>query len=307
MLIKTIRRLVGSRLSPKSKKRILRLRRKLSIKQWQAEKSADVVLVSFPKCGRTWLRLMVGRAIQQHFGLEEVNLLELEQWVERHPAIPKILVTHDDDPHYKKPAKLVESKAKYKNKKVIFLVRDPRDVVVSIYFQKKKREKTYDGELSDYLHEPVGSFDTLLRFYNIWAENRHVPKAFLLVRYEDIYANPQNELRRVLDFLGLQAISDGVIAEAVSYAFFDNMRRMEEEDEFDSGKLRPKDRSDKESYKTRKGEVGGFAEYLNANQIEYLNRKINETLSDFYGYQSPLGVSTNVARAANRRLESSSH
>jgi hypothetical protein len=35
--------------------------------RWYAHQKADVYLVSYPKCGRTWLRLMIGRAIAGHF------------------------------------------------------------------------------------------------------------------------------------------------------------------------------------------------------------------------------------------------
>ena len=70
------------------------------------------------------------------------------------------------------------------------MVRDPRDVLVSSYFQKKKRRNKYNGELFDYVHEEVGSLESLLRFYNIWARNRHIPKDFLLVRYEDMHEDP---------------------------------------------------------------------------------------------------------------------
>jgi hypothetical protein len=166
------------------------------------------------------------------------------------------------------------------------LVRDPRDVVVSSYFQKNRRWKQwYDSDLSSYIYEERGSYDTILRYYNIWAKNRHIPKDFMLVRYEDLHASPHKELRRTLEFMGLSAISDGVISEVVKYASFDNMRKMEEKNTFKGGMLCLADRNDPESYKVRKGKVMGFAEYLNKDQIEYLNRKMTETLSDFYGYK----------------------
>lgn len=246
---------------------------------------SDFFLISFPKCGRTWLRLMIGRVFQTHFSLNDANLLDLGQLAQFHPNIPKISVIHDDYPQWKKPDDLTASKAEYKDKQAIFLVRDPRDVLVSSYFQKTKRRQAYQGSLSDYLHEEVGSFKAILRFYNIWAENRSVPQRFLLVRYEDIHADPCKELRRVIDFLGLPKVEDGIIAEAAQYASFENMRKMEEENAFNIGRLSPADRTDPESYKTRKGKVGGFTDYLNAAEIEYLNRTMAETLSDFYGYK----------------------
>ncbi len=50
-------------------------------------------------------------------------------------------------------------------------------------------------------------------------------------------------------------------------------------------KLRPGDRNDEESFEVRKGKVGGYVEYLSADEIESLDRKMAETLSDFYGYK----------------------
>ena len=47
--------------------------------------------------------------------------------------------------------------------------------------------------------------------------------------------------------------------------------------------LRPKDAADPDSYKVRRGKVGGFADYLAASDIEYLNR-IVATLDPRYGY-----------------------
>ncbi len=86
---------------------------------------------------------MIGRALQQQFQLSHPNINEktllLEPLAELHPDVPKIIVTHDNDPHWKKPDELELSKNKYKNTKVIFLARDPRDVVVSAYFEQKKR------------------------------------------------------------------------------------------------------------------------------------------------------------------------
>jgi hypothetical protein len=104
----------------------------------------------------------------------------------------------------------------------------------------------------------------------------------LLVRYEDLHENPHHELRRVLDFLGVSH-RDEVINEAVNCCSFEKMRNLEKTQQFDM-KLKPANPEDEESYKTRKGKVGGFVEYLNEQEIAYINRLINETLSDFYGY-----------------------
>jgi hypothetical protein len=273
-----------------------------SLKDWYAVRSADACLISFPKCGRTWLRLMMGYSLVRQFGLENISLdkaMEFKYLAAQHPDIPKIIVTHDDEPFWKTPDELVTSKAKYKNSKVIFLARDPRDVVVSSYFEKKKRGfiysaeqrqkafngmESYGGELSDYISESIGSFDTIIKFYNIWAKNRHNVEDFLLVRYEDIHANPQKELQRTLEFLGIVGVSQEILDEAVELAAFDKLHQMEKSGTFDSYRLKTLDKKDKESYKTRKGKVGGYVEYLTQPEIEYLTDRMKENLSEIYGY-----------------------
>jgi hypothetical protein len=51
---------------------------------------------------------------------------------------------------------------------------------------------------------------------------------------------------------------------------------------------------DPESFKTRRGKIGGYVDYLSAEDIAWLNRRIDAELDPFYGYSSaamprPLG------------------
>lgn len=271
--------------------------------RWYAHRNTDVYLISYPKCGRTWLRLMIGRAISQHFHLPETEeVLFIRSNRRYHPQAPRVRVIHDNRPMLRTPEELETDKSRYREKKVIFLVRDPRDVIVSSYFEMKNRGRlfgdnpyeqrsaTFEGSLQEFIHQPRGGFETLLRYYNIWAQNRRLPQGFLLVRYEDMKANPGAELRRVLDFLGLQAISQEVIDEAVSFASFDNMRKMEAEGRFHSGMLKPANLTDQESYKTRKGKTKGYVDYLSAEEIEALNRRMYAELDPYFGYTQDLEV-----------------
>jgi hypothetical protein len=272
-----------------------------SILRWYAHRNTDVYLISYPKCGRTWLRLMIGKAITQTYSLPETEEGLFLRWNKRpHPDIPRIRVIHDDRPMLRSPTELENSKIRYRGKRVIFLVRDPRDVVVSSYFEMKNRGRlfgdnpyedrkpVYEGSLPDFIRREQGGFQTILRFYNIWAANREIPRAFLLVRYEDLRIAPQIELRRVIDFLGLDAISDQTLVEAVEFASFDNMRRMESDGKFETGILNPADQSDPDSFKTRKGKVRGYLEVLAQDEIDYMNQKIEEGLSPIFGYAANL-------------------
>jgi hypothetical protein len=254
--------------------------------------SCDVFLVSFPKCGRTWLRLLIGKALAVHFGEGDGNeVLELEPLTARLPGVPRIRVTHHDDPQKKAPEDLSADKGAFRGKRVIFLVRDPRDVVVSMYFQNKCRVKkafVAQEDLADaarFVHSRVGSLETILAYYKIWARERHVPAGFLLVRYEDLHSDPAATLRRVFDFLGLPSVGDDALDRAIEYCRFDNMRRMEVEGHFQSARLKTRNPSDPDSFKTRRGEVGAYREYLDPETLSYLDGRVASDMPPLFGYQ----------------------
>jgi hypothetical protein len=253
-------------------------------------------VISYPKSGRTWLRTLLGKVLQEHFELDLEDpslLLEIDKLCQLDGRIPCIRLTHDDRPHFKRPEDLSTDKTRYRRSKVIFLVRDPRDIVVSNYFEYIKRgakynaaDPEYQEDLSSYLHYEIGSLETLIRFYNIWGQNRHVPLGFLLVSYEDLHRNTAKELRRVLDFLGLDEVRDEVVDQAVEFGRFDNMHRLETQGVIQSFRLRPGDANDPESYKTRRGKVGGYVDYLDSDDIDCLNRRMDTELDSYYGYNS---------------------
>ena len=61
------------------------------------------------------------------------------------------------------------------------------------------------------------------------------------------------------------------------------MRELETSDTLGSHRLRPIDPNDESSYKTRKGEVGGFVEHFSEDDLAYANSLIKE-LNPIFGY-----------------------
>jgi hypothetical protein len=173
----------------------------------------------------------------------------------------------------------------------VFLVRDPRDVVVSMYFERSRRERAYDGTLSRFLHERRGSLDTILAYYNVWAQSQAIPSELLIVRYEDLRRNTERELGRLLAFLGVRGVSEATVRDAVRFASFESMREMESSGSLESGRLRPRDPNDPESFKTRRGKVGGFVDYLTPDEIADVERRIRAGLDPSFGYGEPCGAS----------------
>src|SRR3989338_5801423 len=91
----------------------------------------ESLIVSFPKAGRTWITFFISRVLQKRFNLDENYLVFTEKIAESCPGICHITVKHEDDPHNKSVGMLSQDKSAYKDKKIMLLIRDPRDIIVS--------------------------------------------------------------------------------------------------------------------------------------------------------------------------------
>lgn len=262
-------------------------------------RQADIFLLSYPKTGRTWLRVMMGKMLAEHFGRPELLRLEADPMVEPLPGIPRIVAKHDGKPQTKTATEIIGDKSEYADCKVVLLIRDLRDTIVSNYFQATRRKGRFVGDISTFLHWPRGSFDGLLRYYNVWAAQRGVPLDFLLLRYEDLHEDAERELRRVAGFMELSGVSDETIRGAVEHARFGAMKAREAARPADGSALAAARAGDAESFKTRRGKVGGYQDYLSKENIAWLNARIDAELDRYYGYTSaplpgPVG-STDIA------------
>jgi hypothetical protein len=256
------------------------------VRRLRRPRQADVFLLSYPKTGRTWLRVMMGQMLALHHGHPELARVELGARMPRFEGVPRILAKHDGMPQKKIAAEINPDRGEFAGCRVILLVRDLRDAVVSNYFQVTRREHRFEGDISTYLHWPRGSFEGMLRYYNVWADQRRVPRDFLLVRYEDLHADTAREMRRVAAFLGLASVTDETIRGSVEHGSFGSMKKREATRPADGTPLAAGREGDPESFKTRRGKIGGYVDYLSADDVAWLNGRIDAELDPFYGYSS---------------------
>lgn len=250
------------------------------VRQWWHHRLTSAYVLSYPGSGRTWLTLLIGKAIIDDLRLEDANPLALTELSRMRRGVPRIEVRHDDRPQLRRAEEVARDKSRFASKSVVLLVRDPRDAVISYYFEASKRRRRFDGTPGEFLRNPVGGLDTILTYYNVWAENRTVPRRFCLVRYEDLHSQPVEQLERVMQAIG-HVPPRGSLERAVEYSRFENMRKLEAKG-FARRALDRRDPKDAESNKARKGRVGGYREYLSPEDIDYLNARIAEKLSPFY-------------------------
>ncbi|MBK7949935.1 MAG: sulfotransferase domain-containing protein [Deltaproteobacteria bacterium] len=260
---------------------------------------ADVAVVSFGKSGRTWLRVMISRYYQLVYGIPERVLLGFSNYHRRNVEIPKIFFTHDN--YIKDYTGEVDSKASFYGKKVVLLVRNPKDIAVSQYFQwqhrmrpVKKRLNNYPphgAEVSPYqfVMDPDCGLPQIIAYLNLWAREAAKVESLLIVRYEDMRARPEETFARVMDFVNGRASRADAITASVEYASVENMRKLEEKNTFwlAGGRMKPGKKGDPNSYKVRRAKVGGYKDYFDEAQAAEIDEYVRKELSPAFGYDAP--------------------
>jgi hypothetical protein len=259
-----------------------------------------VYMVGYPKTGSTWLRVMLGKYVQLLLGRDRKSPLPLfEKFEELDPRVPLIEFTHGNLEWSRQVAAdltLENAVFPFCQSQVVLLVRSIPDVLVSLYWQEKTRnEPPYPGTISDFIRDPVFGVEKVIAFYRLWYEGRNRANALLLLRYEDLYYGTELEFKKLLKFLKIPLDAQH-LEDAIAYSKFENMRKLEVNNMksselvyqssgysiFATGDVE----KTKEAFHVRKGQIGGFREYLSKSDIEFLNDSMKDNVPDWYGYQN---------------------
>ena len=294
---KLSRKLLHWRMRDHSEAEILAAERKLrGVEQFDKLQRADIVVVSFGKSGRTWLRVMVSHLFRVMYRLPENAILGFDNFHNLNRAVPKIFFTHDN--YIKDFTGDFETKQPFYNKRVVLLARDPRDVAVSQFFQWKFRLKPSKVAINNYpprgsdisLYDFVmgdngGSMQAVIDYLNLWAREADKVKHLHLLRYEDLRANPKEGLRKLLEFMQVDA-SDAHVDAAVEYSSYENMKKMESKEQFRfaGGRMMPRDKDNPDSYKVRRAKVGGYRDYFSDQEVLAIDSRLAAELDPLFRY-----------------------
>ncbi len=246
----------------------------------------DVYLASYPRSGQHWTRFMLFEILTQ--GAPDFdNLDSTIPPVGRHHRSPSIIPGG---------GRLIQTHQKYRQeyKKAILLARDVRDIVLSDY--------AWDESLDLTKHLDIENLDQYLRPWLLgktqtpgagawqdhlmsWLES---PLAFngnmLVIRYEDMRRNTEEELARMVEFLGVP-VNREHIRQAIANNSVEKMRAKEDT----SVKYDPKTVGRKlgeERRFIRKGAVGGWRAKLTDAQVQVIEEYAGSALARL-GY--PIG------------------
>lgn len=209
------------------------------------------LVVSFPKSGRTWLRY--GLHLTGH---EDIRF------------------THDGFEYndgMKPPLDFDRAKRlrQYRGQtdRIVYIERDTRDTIVSLYHQITGRFRDffgYESDISDFLRDPYFGVNNLIGFQVMWRELAN-SLPVLTVRYEEMNADYGTVLHKVSDHFGLE-IGAEELRQVALQTNFDAMKHVEQSRSFAKPWLQPR----MGAPKVRQGKVGGYAQELRPEDIAYV-------------------------------------
>lgn len=203
---------------------------RLEIKRGIEFLTKDTILISYPKCGRTWVRMMLAKLlIEMDYSNEEYEMLPA---LHKQPLLIKDQFSSDI--------------------RVIFLYRNIGDVVMSFFWESVTSDRNGIEAFKSphyFIRDERFGIPNIANFYNIWFNNIHKFKDHLFITYEDLHNDTFSTMMEVVKFLcaereciawhfeGQPEFPDQPfinftvegLKNAIEYSKFENMKRIEKE------------------------------------------------------------------------------
>lgn len=248
------------------------------------EQKNSFFLITMNHGGTHWLRMLLAKALVDAYKLNEQpsdikNFSLIPPYHRKqhrfeyngHQGIPRIQQAHTPyDPIH------------FKNKNVILLVRDLRDVMVS-YYRSKSLHHDLDISFSEFLQGTSAAarnfphtLENRVAFLNSWNQGQQSASRFLLMRYEDLKANPKECLREAIEFMEFPSVTNEFLETCVEYASIENMQKLEREV--------PSVKRNGMYQKIATGTVGRYREFYSQSDKDFFMSIVEKNLVNSYGY-----------------------
>lgn len=223
----------------------------------------DVFVVSYPRSGSTWVRFLLANLTRGDD--EPVNFRTLGRYVpDLHIADQWDIIRATDPPRLLKTHDL----PKRRFRRVIYVLRDGRDVAVSHYLYLCGLGR-FDGSFEQFLAADKVGPAQWAEHVRAWLDARG-RRDLLTVRYEDLLADTAGELRRMADFAGLTCETDR-LTDAVEQSSFATMRKLQDT----SG--RPYDNAEGLEH-VRRGTAGQWRAWFDQSLLRLFDSRVGEVM-----------------------------
>lgn len=242
-----------------------------------------VIINGAPKSGTTWMRQLLASTPQYHYiGNFKDDLAKFDA---THPGD----IIHS---HHAYTPEFVNALSK-NDIRMVYLLRDPRDRCVSHLFHAlRSAHHSYHKELltmneHDRLLACMGGLPDIipenwsLDLLNITQQWLDSGFSFCLVRYEDLLANPHQELKRVFAFLDIN-LSEGLLDAIIKRNRFE---RKTIRHHYWQAVRKPGQENKTE--KLRKGIKGDWQNYFHQSHVQQFKQFGNERLMQWGYEQTP--------------------
>lgn len=238
--------------------------------------ATNCALVSYPKSGNTWVRFLIANLLS---GGVQVNLHQLEFYVPDIYSTKRSRFWNELDSDIKVFKSHECFKPEYN--KVIYLIRDPRDVCVS-YFQYLfgKNLPVTDSFVEKFAMGQVDGFGSWGEHVKSW-QAISIYKKKLILKYEDMINDVARESVKMIRFLGIE-LDKNLLNRAITNSSFENLKKIETyKSSIDWRKNHLKDSN---AVFFNKGETSIFLNKLSDKNINIIETAFREQMIDM-GYE----------------------
>jgi hypothetical protein len=226
----------------------------------------DIFICGYPKSGNTWMQNLMAGII---YGISTEYLPD------------KLTQELVPDVHYRKYYARHLDFAVFKShnlpmpnyKKVIHLIRDGRDAMISYYAMNKALG--INNSLEEMVLEGKGITQKWYEHTQAWIDNPFNAD-ILIVKYEDLQANPLSVMQKVCAFIGIER-SESLINRSINGNSFIQMQKKEQEFGWHNTGWK------KEEKFIRKGKIGSYKDEMPFHLIAYFEKEAHNQLKMF-GY-----------------------
>ncbi|XP_033879046.2 amine sulfotransferase-like [Acipenser ruthenus] len=243
-------------------------------------RDSDVFIVTYPKSGTVWTQQILTLIYAEEDAAEFKTTYERAPWLEfqekgqdynARPS-PRLFASHL--PYYLVPKALRNKKAK-----VIYIVRNPKDAMVS-YFHfhnimvKMEKTKDFSSFMDKYVNGKVmcsSWFDHIRGWYS-----HRDQFEMLFMTYEEMIKDLRAAVLKICTFLG-KRLEDSAVDKIVKQATFKNMKN----DPRANYEFLPEDVMHKDRGRfLRKGTIGDWKNTFTVAQSEFFDKVFQQKMKD---------------------------